>query len=171
MIIIVWPYSVMQSDGNSFWGDVVLDNVNKASWDEDKILNQFYKRKICSDFIMMILILSNIIMMSLYAMLKLSKTTSPQKLLSSDCITLYYLGDIPGWDKRFHPFLPWSQQTVRVFRPGAVRWCVRQIQGSSGYLPDITLKLYQIRVRRGNILWRHAPDSMESFFFWITSFF
>ena len=30
-------YSVMQSDGNSFGGDVVLDNFNKASRDEDII--------------------------------------------------------------------------------------------------------------------------------------
>ena len=30
-------YSVMQSDGNSFWGDVILDNFNKAPRDEDSI--------------------------------------------------------------------------------------------------------------------------------------
>ena len=31
------PYSVMQSDGNIFCGDVVLYSFNKASWDEDNI--------------------------------------------------------------------------------------------------------------------------------------
>ena len=32
-------YSVMQSDGNSFCGYVVLDSFNKASRDEDSILS------------------------------------------------------------------------------------------------------------------------------------
>ena len=35
-------YSVMQSDGNSFGGDVVLNSFNKASWDEENILDQVY---------------------------------------------------------------------------------------------------------------------------------
>ena len=37
---IVYPtiYSVMQSDGNSFWGDVVLDSFNIANRDEERIL-------------------------------------------------------------------------------------------------------------------------------------
>ena len=38
-------YSVMQSDGNSYCGDVVLDSFNKVYWDEDTILEQIYKRK------------------------------------------------------------------------------------------------------------------------------
>ena len=36
-------YSVMQSDGNSFCGDVVSDSFKKASRDEDNILDQVYK--------------------------------------------------------------------------------------------------------------------------------
>ena len=36
----------MQSDGNSFCGDVVLDSFNKASRDEDQILDQIYHFKI-----------------------------------------------------------------------------------------------------------------------------
>ena len=36
-------YSVMQSDGNSFGGDVVLKNVNIASSYEDSILDQIYE--------------------------------------------------------------------------------------------------------------------------------
>ena len=32
----------MQSDGNSFCGDVVLDSFNKESRDEDNILDQIY---------------------------------------------------------------------------------------------------------------------------------
>ena len=35
-------YSVMQSDGNSFGGDVVLNSFNKASRDEGNILDQTY---------------------------------------------------------------------------------------------------------------------------------
>ena len=35
----------IQSDGNSFCGDVVLDSFNKASRDEDNILDQKYKSK------------------------------------------------------------------------------------------------------------------------------
>ena len=30
----------MQQDGNSFYGDVVLDSCNKAYWYEDNILDQ-----------------------------------------------------------------------------------------------------------------------------------
>ena len=33
-------YSVMQSDGNSFCGDVILDSFNKASRDKDQHLDQ-----------------------------------------------------------------------------------------------------------------------------------
>ena len=36
-------YSVMQSDGNSFGGDVVLDRVNMVSSYEDRILDQIYE--------------------------------------------------------------------------------------------------------------------------------
>ena len=41
-------YSVMQSEGNSFFGDVVLDSFNKASREEDRqhfrpnILNEIF---------------------------------------------------------------------------------------------------------------------------------
>ena len=51
----------MQSDGNSFGGDVVLNSFNKASWDEDNILDQVYKSKYVRIFNMMIWILYNII--------------------------------------------------------------------------------------------------------------
>ena len=50
----------MQSDGNSFSGDVVLNSFNKASWDEDNILYPVYKSKYVRIFIM-ILNLYNII--------------------------------------------------------------------------------------------------------------
>ena len=46
-------YSVMQSDGISFRGDVVLDSFNRAYWDEDTILEQIYKSKYVRIFIMM----------------------------------------------------------------------------------------------------------------------
>ena len=35
-------YSVMQSDGNSFYGDVISDSFHKASPDEDKIYYNMY---------------------------------------------------------------------------------------------------------------------------------
>ena len=54
-------YSVMQSDGNSFCGDVVSDSFNKTSWDEDNILAQICEIKYVWIIIMMILILYNII--------------------------------------------------------------------------------------------------------------
>ena len=47
-------YSVMQSDGNSFWGNVVLDGFDRASRDEDNILDQIYNSKYIRIFIMMI---------------------------------------------------------------------------------------------------------------------
>ena len=34
----------MQSDGNSFGGDVVLDNYNNAFRDEDNILDKKYEK-------------------------------------------------------------------------------------------------------------------------------
>ena len=40
----------MQSDRNNFYGDVVLDSFNKASRDEDYILDQIYKKQIISHF-------------------------------------------------------------------------------------------------------------------------
>ena len=43
-------YSVMHSDRNSLCGDVVLDSVNMAIWDEDNILDQYYVKQICLDF-------------------------------------------------------------------------------------------------------------------------
>ena len=39
-----------------------------------------------------------------------------------------------------------------------------KIQSSSGCLLDIALKLYQLRVQRGNILWHLTPDSVDSSF-------
>ena len=39
-------YSVMQSDGNSFCGDVVLDSFNMKYSDEDSILNKKYEKQI-----------------------------------------------------------------------------------------------------------------------------
>ena len=62
---LVWSleralYSVMQSDGYNFFGDVVLDSFNKASWDEDNFEDQIYKSKYVRIIIKMILILYNI---------------------------------------------------------------------------------------------------------------
>ena len=51
----------MQSDGNSFCGDAVLNSFNKVSRDEDNILDQVYESEYVRIFIMMILILYNII--------------------------------------------------------------------------------------------------------------
>ena len=42
-------YSVMQSDGNSFCRDVVLNSFGKASRDEESILDQLYKKQISPD--------------------------------------------------------------------------------------------------------------------------
>ena len=42
--------SVIQSDGYSFCGDVVLDGVNIAYMDGDIILDQIYEKQIFSDF-------------------------------------------------------------------------------------------------------------------------
>ena len=38
-------YSVMQSDRNSYYGDVVSDSIHKAYKVEDNILEQIYKSK------------------------------------------------------------------------------------------------------------------------------
>ena len=51
----------MQSDGNSFCGDVVSDSFIKASRDEDNILKQIYEGKYARIIILVILILYNII--------------------------------------------------------------------------------------------------------------
>ena len=45
----------MQSDRNSFCGDVVLESFNKASRNEDNFLDQIYESKYGRIFIMMIL--------------------------------------------------------------------------------------------------------------------
>ena len=50
----------MQSDGNSFCGDVVMSSFIKTSRDEDKFLDQTYKCEYVRVIIMMILILYNI---------------------------------------------------------------------------------------------------------------
>ena len=54
-------YSVMQSDGNSFCGDVFSDSFNKISRDEDSILYPIYNIKYVRIIIMLILILYNFI--------------------------------------------------------------------------------------------------------------
>ena len=56
----------MQSDGNSYCGDIVLDSLNKASWDEDNILDQMYKNKYVWIIFLIILILYNIIQKHVY---------------------------------------------------------------------------------------------------------
>ena len=38
-----YKYSVMQSDGNSFCGDVFMENVTMAYTDEDSIVDQIYE--------------------------------------------------------------------------------------------------------------------------------
>ena len=46
----------MQSDGNSFGGDIVSDSFNKTLRDEDNILDKIYKSQYVRITIMMILI-------------------------------------------------------------------------------------------------------------------
>ena len=43
-------YSVTQSYANSFWEVVVLDTFNNRSKDEDNILDQLWKKQMCSEF-------------------------------------------------------------------------------------------------------------------------
>ena len=54
-------HSVMQSDGNSFSGDVVFDILNRAYLDEFNILDEMYKSKYARIIFTMILVLYNII--------------------------------------------------------------------------------------------------------------
>ena len=54
-------YSVMQSNGNSFGGHVVLGSFNKTFRYENNILDQICKRKYVQIIFAMILILYNII--------------------------------------------------------------------------------------------------------------
>ena len=56
----------MQSDGNRFYGDVVLDRFNKASRNEDNILDQIYKSKYVQIIIIKILILYNSLQSTVY---------------------------------------------------------------------------------------------------------
>ena len=44
-----YMYTVMQSDRNTFYGDVVMDSCNKTSRNEDNILDQIYQIQIFSD--------------------------------------------------------------------------------------------------------------------------
>ena len=44
----------MQSNGKRFYGDVVLDIFNKASRDEENILDQIYKSKYVRNIFMVI---------------------------------------------------------------------------------------------------------------------
>ena len=43
-ILLLYVYSVMLSDGNSFCEDVILDSFNMAYRDEHRILDQIYKK-------------------------------------------------------------------------------------------------------------------------------
>ena len=43
----------MQSDGNSFLGDIVLNSFNKAFRDKYNILDQIYEMQMCLDFMTM----------------------------------------------------------------------------------------------------------------------
>ena len=43
-------YNVMQSDWDSVFRDVGLNNVNQNHRDEVNILDQIYNKQICSDF-------------------------------------------------------------------------------------------------------------------------
>ena len=52
---------MIESEGNRFCGDVVLNSFNKVCRDEDNILDQVYESEYVRTFIMMILILYNII--------------------------------------------------------------------------------------------------------------
>ena len=54
-MINIYTNSVLKSDGNSFYVDVVSDSFNKASTDEDNILEQTYRRRYARIFIMKIL--------------------------------------------------------------------------------------------------------------------
>ena len=54
-------YSVMQSDGNNFGGDVVSYIFNKTFRDEDNNLDQIYKSKYVRIIYLVILILYDII--------------------------------------------------------------------------------------------------------------
>ena len=54
-------YSVMQSDRNSFGGDVVSDSFNKPFRDEENILDQIYESKCVRIILVMILVLYNIL--------------------------------------------------------------------------------------------------------------
>ena len=46
----------MQSDGNSFWGDVVSDNFNKTYRDKANISDQIYRRKYVRICIMILIL-------------------------------------------------------------------------------------------------------------------
>ena len=97
-------YCAMQSDGNSFGGDVVLKSVNIGSSDEDGILDQIYKKQIFSDFFQEDFtfqkemhiesntvsndIWSKKLFSNLNALLKLSIATFPEKLIPHNCITM-----------------------------------------------------------------------------------
>ena len=58
----------MQSDGNSFCRDVVSDNFNMTSRDEDNILEKICKSKYVRIIILMILFLFNLIHKSIQAL-------------------------------------------------------------------------------------------------------
>ena len=45
----IFSYSLMQSDGNSFGGDVVSYNFNMVYIDEDSILDKKYEKQISWD--------------------------------------------------------------------------------------------------------------------------
>ena len=78
----------MQSDGNSFYGDVVSDRFTKTFWDEDNILDQIYKIKYVRIIFMMILILYNIIRKCIKDYTS-TKTQFYELLVVMGCISLY----------------------------------------------------------------------------------
>ena len=43
--LVIFMYSVMQSDGNNFYGDVVSDSFNKTYRGEDNTLDQISKSR------------------------------------------------------------------------------------------------------------------------------
>ena len=94
-MIIRQHLSVMQSEGKTFGGDVVLKSVNwhlgvwqhfrqKISWDWIKCISKVRITRNSQNYIWYKMLSS-----ALHVLIKLFKTTSPQKLFPSDCITFF----------------------------------------------------------------------------------
>ena len=77
----------MQSDWNSFCEDIVLDNFNKASQDEDNIVDQIYKSKYVRIISIMTLILYNIIRKCILTVYT-TKTKFHEFLVNMFCIPM-----------------------------------------------------------------------------------